>query len=105
MDVKSGEDRITEGEQKVIIRQWCSLSPYPFNTFIYDVTDERNKQAPTIWKMLFADNLALKDFTVKGLKKGNGTVVAYCNKWNLKCNLQKPKIMVFQKRWQMGGGG
>jgi hypothetical protein len=55
--------------------------------------------------LLFADNLALVDFTIKGLKMGNGTVVAYCNKWNLKCNLQKPKIMVFQKRWHMNGGG
>jgi hypothetical protein len=73
--VKCSEDLITEGEQKVIIRHIY------FNTFIDDVTDERNKHAPTVWKMLipgflFADNLTLEDFTVKGLKKGNGTVVA-----------------------------
>lgn len=76
MDVKCGEDLITEaGEQKVSIRQWCSLSPYPLNIFIDDITDERNKHAPTIGKvlipgLLFADNLALGDFTIKGLKKG-----------------------------------
>lgn len=104
------EDLRTEaGEQKVGIRQWCSLSPCPFNIFIDDITDDRNKHAHTIGKMLipgllFADNLALADFTIIGLKKGNGTVMAYCNKWNLKCNLQKSKLMVFQKRWHMGGG-
>jgi hypothetical protein len=55
--------------------------------------------------LLFADNLALGDFTIKGLKKRNGTGVAHCNKCNLKCNLQKSKIMIFQKRWHIGGGG
>ena len=113
--MKCGEDLITEaGEQKVGIRQWGSLSLYPFNIFIDDITDERNKHAPTIGNMLipgllFADNLALGDFTIQGLKKGNGTVVAYCNKWNLIWNLQKSKIMVFQKNvaygwWWWGSG-
>jgi len=111
--VKCGEDLITEaGEQKVSIRQWCSLSPCSFIIFIDDITYERNKHAPTIGKMLipgllFADNLALGDFTIKELKKGNGIVVAYCNKWNLKCNSQKSKIMVFQKGgiWVVVGRG
>jgi hypothetical protein len=44
---------------------------------------------------LFADNLALGDFTIKGLTKGNGAIVACCNKWNLNCNLQKTKIVFF----------
>ena len=102
--MKCGEDLITEAEEKVGIRQWCSLSPYSINIFIDDITDEGYKHAPTTGKMLilgllFVDNLALGDFTIKGLKMENGTVVAYCTKWNLKCNLQKSKIMVCKKRW------
>lgn len=88
--MKCGEDLTIEaGEQKAGIRQWCSLSPYSFNILIDDITDEGNKHAPTTGKMLipgllFVDNLALGDFTIKGLKMGIGTVVAYCNKWNRK---------------------
>ena len=91
---------------------WDQASPHPFNIFIDDITDERKKHVPTIGKMLipgllFANSLALGDFTIKGLKKGNGKVVAYCNKWNLKCNLQKSKIMFFKKGgiWVVVGRG
>lgn len=79
--MKCGEDLITEtGEQKVGIRQWCSLSPYSFNLFIDNITDEGNKHAPTTGKMLipgllFVDNLALGDFTIKRAKNGKWHIV------------------------------
>ena len=99
MDVKCGEDLIREARKAEGRHQ---ASPYPFNIFIDDITDERNRHASTVGKMLipcllFADSLALGDFTIKGLKKRNDKVVAYCTKWNLICNLQKSKIMFFKK--------
>jgi hypothetical protein len=34
---------------------------------------------------------------VNGLQRGIDQMVKYCGDWNLKCNLQKTKILVFKK--------
>jgi hypothetical protein len=81
-----------------------------------DEVGKRNKYAPTIEKvslsgLLFADYLAIGAFTIQGLQKGIDAVVVCGSRWNLKCNLEKPKIMVFkrggklqkQKSWHMFG--
>ena len=104
LDVKCGEDLITSSRTGQL-QAMVQCKPLSLD----DITDEGNKHAPTIGKMLipgllFADGLALGDFTIQGLKR-EMTVVAHYNKWNLKCNLQKSKIMTVKKRWHMDGGG
>lgn len=47
--------------------------------------------------LLFADDLAIRLFTVNGLQKGINKMKKYCNNCNLKCNLKKIKIPVCKK--------
>jgi hypothetical protein len=47
--------------------------------------------------LLFVDDLAIASFTSYGLQKKIELVDQYCKNWNLKCNLNKFKIMVFKK--------
>jgi hypothetical protein len=80
------------------------LSPYLFNIFIDDIMDyisEGNVHAPVIGRisilgLIFADDLAIGSFRVNGLQRGIDQMVKYCGDWNLKCNLQKTKILVFK---------
>jgi hypothetical protein len=46
---------------------------------------------------MFADNLTIGSFTVNGLQRGIDQIVKYFGDWNLKCNLKKTKILVFEK--------
>jgi hypothetical protein len=67
-----------------------------------DYISEGNVHVPVIGRisipgLMFADDLAIGSFTVSGLQRGIDQTVKYCSDWNLKCNLQKTKILVFKK--------
>jgi hypothetical protein len=67
-----------------------------------DYISEGNVHTPVIGKMsipglMFADDLAIGSFTVSGLQRGIDQIVKYCGDWNLKYNLKKTKILVFEK--------
>jgi hypothetical protein len=55
--------------------------------------------------------LAVASFTGFGIQKKIGLVDQYCKNWNLKCDCNKFKIMVFEKggklmateRWTVSG--
>jgi hypothetical protein len=73
-----------------------------FNISIYLYISENNKHAPvtgmtTIPELLFAGNLAFSPFTDNGLETATDEVTKYCREWNLKCNLNKTKILLFEK--------
>jgi hypothetical protein len=47
--------------------------------------------------LLFADDLPVSSCTINGLQKATDQVTKYCREWNLKCNLNKTKIIVFKE--------
>jgi hypothetical protein len=47
--------------------------------------------------LLLADDLVVTSFTSTGLQKKADPVERCCGEWRLKCNLNKPKKIVFKK--------
>ena len=47
--------------------------------------------------LLYVDDLVLSCFTSCGLKKKIGLIQKYSKKWNLVCNMNKFKIIVYEK--------
>jgi hypothetical protein len=90
-----------------------------FNIFIDDIMDyisKDNRHTPVIGMteisgLLFADDLAFSSFRINGLQKTVDQVTKCCREWNLKCNLNETKILVFRKggklkkgeRWTVNG--
>ncbi|MCG8049041.1 MAG: reverse transcriptase family protein, partial [Candidatus Thiodiazotropha endolucinida] len=81
------------------------MSPFLFSLFINDV--EISLQANmmggitldqiTIFLLLFADDAVLISDSKQGLQNSLTHLETYCNKWKLTINVEKTKIMIFQK--------
>ena len=77
------------------------MSPYLFNIFINDIIgyiDTEETRSPMIKELrtsgfLFVDDLAVATLTNYGLQKKIALVDQYCRNLNLKCNLNKLKIV------------
>jgi hypothetical protein len=76
-----------------------------FNIFVDDSISyiSKNNQhtsvigLTTIPEFIFADDLTFSSVTINGLQKAMVQVAKQCREWNLKCNLNKTKILVFKK--------
>lgn len=84
------------------IRQGDSLSPLLFCLFIddmknyFDATgDPCSLGNTTIHHLLYADDLILFSESKAGLQSSLNSLQAFCNKWKLKINYSKTKILVF----------
>ena len=55
----------------------------------------------TIYLLLFADDSVLISDTATGLKQLLTEFEKYCDKWKLKVNVQKTKIVVFLRGWTL----
>jgi hypothetical protein len=81
------------------------LSPYLFNIFINYIIGyiaAEDTHSPLIREtripgLLFADDLRVSCFSSYGLQKQIEVVDQYCKKLNMKCNLNKCRILVFKK--------
>ena len=81
------------------------LSPFLFTIFLNDIEmhlgqnlhDGITLDHLQLYLLLFADDAVLISETPEGLQRSLDSLHTYCNKWNLKVNTEKTKIMVFRK--------
>ena len=87
------------------VRQGECLSPFLFSIYIHDVERELiNKDAKGVgigliklFLLLYADDITLFSDSADGLQEGFNNLSEYCDRWKLKINLSKTKVMIFRK--------
>ena len=86
------------------VRQGCILSPRLFNLFINDIptifNDVTCKPVTIMNKkiscLMYADDLVILSETPSGLQTCLQNLHQYTEKWDLKLNTKKTKVMIFQ---------
>ena len=93
------------------VRQGCILSPLLFAIFIDDVKEWLSGDALhefsfqdgcVLTHLLFADDLALFSQSVIGLQRMINKLSAYCEKYAMKINVDKTKIVVYRNGGKLG---
>ena len=91
-------------ETNIGVKQGYMLTPTLFSLYINDLIDhfgpdceplELNNKP--ISCLLYADDIILLSESAKGLQKSLDILKTYCDKWNLKINIGKTKVIVFNK--------
>ena len=89
------------------VRQGDNLSPTLFNIFINDLPDYIKKEAgidpikvgtTTLNCLMYADDLVLLSTSKEGLQKCIDVTFKFSTEWRLNVNLDKTKILVFNKK-------
>ena len=85
------------------VRQGCSLSPLLFSLFLNDVKDFISEGSHgvdldmhTLFVLLYADDLAIVAETRIELQRLLDKLRLYCQKWKMRVNTDKTKIIVFR---------
>ena len=86
------------------VRQGDCLSPFLFAIYINDLEYSLN-QCNTgihfgnfkIVSLLYADDIILLSDSVQGLQNGLNCLYDFCDRWRLKLNIRKSKVVVFKK--------
>jgi hypothetical protein len=87
------------------VRQGECLSPFLFSMFINDIEDMYVKNGfdgieVNMFKMfliLYADDIVIFANNPRDLQSSLDMLCVYCNKWKLKVNTAKTKVMIFKK--------
>ena len=87
-------------------RQGCNLSPNLFNLFLSDLpktlkqpgTEAVQLDNEYINLLMYVDDIVLLSHTSSGLKKLLGLLHEYCEKWGLRVNTNKTKVIIFNTR-------
>ncbi len=106
--VKIGQQRTDYFSQERGVRQGCCLSPTLFNIYINELADLLDQSDSPglqllhteVKYLLYADDLIILSKTPEGLQNNLDILTKYCHDWNLEVNIQKTKIMIFQKKTQ-----
>ena len=87
------------------VRQGECLSPFLFAMYLNDIEDEfREKGAEGLdiglmkmFLLLYADDIIIFSESAEGLQEGLDFLHDYCNRWKLKVNVDKTKVMIFRQ--------
>ena len=81
------------------------MSPFLFSMYVNDLEEEFRLNgldgidigSLKLLLLLYADDITLFSETEEGLQNGINILNAYCNRWKLKVNISKTKVVVFRK--------
>ena len=87
------------------VRQGESLSPFLFSMFLNDIEENLelngfkgiNMYMTKLFILLNADDIVVFSDSAEGLQNGRNSLFIYCQRWKLKINVMKTKIIVFRK--------
>ena len=90
------------------VKQGCVLSPTLFNIFINDIPETFDSTCDPVLLhdlniscLLFADDIVLLSETKEGLQNCLERLQDYCDKWLLRVNTKKTKIMIMNKQGKL----
>ena len=88
-------------------RQGCMLSPYLFAVYIGELIEMLemakckgvciDEVAPNIMALMFADDVAMCSDTIGRVRERIEVLKQFSDKWRMKINLEKTKIMIFRR--------
>ena len=91
-------------ETKIGVKQRCILSPTLFSLYLNDLNDCFDISCDPvvidttkISSLLYADDIVLLSNTAEGLQNALNKLGNFCETWNLKINISKTKVIVFNK--------
>ena len=104
--VKIGNNRTEFFKQGKGVHQGCNLSPTLFNIYINKLATLLEQspspgldlQGTEIKFLMYADDLVLLSPTEHGLQQNLSLLETFCQNWAVDINLDKTKVMVFQKK-------
>ena len=79
------------------LKQGCVLSPLLFNLYVNDLPFFLNETQYLTNVLMYADDLVLMSTSKAGLQRCLEDLQTYCGKWKLKVNINKTKIVTFNK--------
>ena len=99
------ENKLTpQFDSNIGVRQGDTISPNLFKIFINDLTkifDEKcdpvSLHDTNLSCLLFADDVVILSKTESGLQRSLNLIETYCKKWCLELNVDKTKVLIFNK--------
>jgi hypothetical protein len=79
------------------VRQSDGLSPLLCYLYTNDLPNIADPVSLDVRRLLYADDLILLSESEKGLQSCLDNLNSYCNRWKLKINISKTKVIVFSK--------